>query len=96
MGLWTALLRPSITEGHIQLDPQVNCKLFAQTNVLQLLEVGCPEARDLSGEIISTTADRQWVQLYFVLTGSHPGAAENPGVPQPGFDPEVMSLKPSP
>ena len=78
------------------MDPQVYCKLVAQTNVLQPLKVGCPEARDLDGENISTTADRQWVQLYFVRTGSHPGAAENPGVPQPGFEPEMMSLKPSP
>jgi hypothetical protein len=28
-----------------------------------------------------------------VLTGSHPAVAENPSVPQPGFEPEVMSLK---
>jgi hypothetical protein len=29
-----------------------------------------------------------------VLTGSHPSLAENPIVPQPGFEPDVMSLKP--
>lgn len=27
------------------------------------------------------------------VTGSHPGTAVNPSVPQPGFFPEVMSLK---
>ncbi len=26
-------------------------------------------------------------------TGSHPAMAENPGVPQPGFEPRVMSLR---
>jgi hypothetical protein len=34
--------------------------------------------------------------VFFLLTGSHPFAAENPDVPQPGFEPEVMSLKPVP
>jgi len=29
-----------------------------------------------------------------VLTGSHPLVAENPEVPQPGFEPDMMSLKP--
>ncbi len=29
-----------------------------------------------------------------LLTGSHPFAVENPDVPQPGFEPEVISLKP--
>jgi hypothetical protein len=29
-----------------------------------------------------------------VLTGSHPFVAWNPEVPQPGFEPDVMSLKP--
>ena len=29
-----------------------------------------------------------------VLTGSHPFPAENPFVPQPGLEPDVMSLKP--
>ena len=28
------------------------------------------------------------------LTGSHPLPAEKPLVPQPGFDPDVMSLNP--
>lgn len=28
-------------------------------------------------------------------TGSHPGTAENPPVLQPGFEPDVMSLRPS-
>ena len=43
---------------------------------------------------MSAAADWQWVELYFLLTGSHPIAAENPNVPQPGFEPEVISLKP--
>jgi hypothetical protein len=30
-----------------------------------------------------------------VLTGSHPLVAGNPMVPQPGFEPDVMSLKPA-
>ena len=29
-----------------------------------------------------------------LLTGSHPFVAENPKVPQPGFEPDIMSLKP--
>jgi hypothetical protein len=29
-----------------------------------------------------------------LLTGSHPFATENPDVPQPGFEPEVISLNP--
>lgn len=29
-----------------------------------------------------------------VLTGSHPFIAENPKVPHPGFEPDIMSLKP--
>ena len=29
-----------------------------------------------------------------VLTGSHLFVAENPEVPQPGFEPDMMSLKP--
>ena len=29
-----------------------------------------------------------------VLTGSHPSTAEKPDVPQPGLEPEVISLKP--
>ena len=29
-----------------------------------------------------------------VLTGSHPFVAENPKVPHPGFEPDIMSLKP--
>lgn len=28
-----------------------------------------------------------------IRTGSHPRSAEKPAVPQPGFEPEVMSLK---
>jgi hypothetical protein len=28
------------------------------------------------------------------LTGSHPFVAENPEVPQPGLEPDTMSLKP--
>jgi hypothetical protein len=30
-----------------------------------------------------------------VFTGSHPSVARNPWVPQPGFEPDVMSLKPA-
>lgn len=38
--------------------------------------------------------DRVAMNQNKVLTGSHPLVAENPEVPQPGFEPDMMSLKP--
>ena len=70
-----------------------HCKLVLSNKALQLHKVGRPHARYLGVRTVNTSADWQWVQNV-LLTGSHPFAAEYPDVPQPGFEPEVMSLNP--
>ncbi len=58
----------------------------------QSVKVGRPKTRHLwSPE--SANVENEDTSLVG-RTGSHPSIAENPAVPQPGFDPDVMSLMP--
>ncbi len=61
--------------------------------LLQSLKVRRPETGDLRSSESASVEGEEATSLAG-RTGSHPGRAGNPTVPQPGFEPDVMSLRP--
>ncbi len=45
--------------------PAKYCKLVLSNNALQFHEVGRPHARHLDTRIVNTSADWQWVKMYY-------------------------------